>query len=97
MAGGTGTTRLSTLFVTKLLLLLIAAVVPLMLGLPIVKGVVVLPPWVMVIAPPPLAPSATTLTRVPWALAKLPVALNKVGVTILIEPPIPPVILRAEM
>ena len=71
MPGGTGTANCGEIVSEPDA---IAPLVPFVFASPTIKGVVVLPPWRIVIAPPPvpLALEMLTFTSVPLTVSKLP-------------------------
>jgi len=67
----------------------IAPVVPFVLASPTIKGVVVLPPWRIVIAPPPVALLALEmLASTPLLSLKVPLTVSKLPAVRSIPPPV---------
>ena len=66
----------------------IAPVVPFVLASPTIKGVVVLPAWRIVIAPPPVPLALEMLTSTPLLSLKVPLTLSKLPAVRSILPPV---------
>ena len=66
----------------------IAPVVPFVFASPTIKGVVVLPPWRIVVAPPPLPLALEMLTSTPLLSLKMPLTVSKLPAVRSILPPV---------
>ena len=65
-----------------------APVVPFVVASPTIKGVVVLPPWSIVIAPPPAPLALEMLASTPLLSLKMPLTVSKLPVVRSLPPPV---------
>jgi hypothetical protein len=66
----------------------IAPVVPFVVASPTRKGIVVLPPWRIVIAPPPVPLALERLTSTPLLSLRVPLTVSKLPAVRSILPPV---------
>ena len=85
MLGGTGTANCGEIVSEPDA---IAPVVPFVFASPTIKGVVVLPPWRIVIPPPPVPLALEMLTSTPLLSLKVPLTLSKLPPVRSILPPV---------
>ncbi len=85
MLGGTGTANCGEIVSEPDA---IAPVVPFVFASPTIKGVVVLPAWRRVIAPPPVPLALEMLTSTPRLSLKVPLTLSKLPAVRSILPPV---------